>query len=254
VCTEIPADVTDGERLHTWLDHHLQAHGRCERLVVYHRLSDSGQGDLESLVKIALSFCVRHQSRKRWMRILFLFDPSATWRWLSLPQNRREELENSADAIVLPHCWNLSGIRQRLAQHDKLHSDEVCQLVLRATGGWPLLLDTLFERCSGRDDPRPVAQTIGRELVEAGSALGQQFRPALGLEVNAIVHRILEFVLRENEVPVDLVTPELIGGEPALHLEECMCAVEYLRRMGCVMVHSDTISAETTVKGVMVSP
>jgi hypothetical protein len=60
-------------------------------------------------------------------------------------------------------------------------------------------------------------------------------------------------VLHENQVPVDLVTPELIGGEPALHLEECVRAVEYLQRMGCVIVHSDTISAETTVKGVMSS-
>jgi hypothetical protein len=187
------------------------------------------------------------------MRILFLFDPSATWSWLSIPPNRREELENSADTIVFPRSWNLSGIRQRLAQHDKIHSDEVCQSVIRATGGWPLLLDALFERCSERDDPRPVAQTIGLELAEAGSALGQQFRHALGLEGNEIVHRVLEFVLHENQVPVDLVTPELIGGEPALHLEECVRAVEYLQRMGCVMIHNDTISAETLGKGVMSS-
>jgi hypothetical protein len=78
------------------------------------------------LVRAALHFCTRHQSRKRWMRVLFLFDPPATWAWLSLPQRQREELETRADAVVFPHLRHFLGIRQRLDQLGKLHSDEVC--------------------------------------------------------------------------------------------------------------------------------
>ena len=182
--------------------------------------------------------------------MLFLCDPPAIWVWLSLPQRQREELETRADAVVLPHPWNLLGIRQRLDQLGKLHSDEVCQAVFHATGGWPLLLDALFERCGSQDDPRPAVQAIERELAEPASVLGQRFRDALGLESHAAVRRVLDFVRHEDHVPVDLITPEWIGGEPALDVDACTNAVAYLQRMRCIAVSSDMVSVETTVKGV----
>ena len=250
MCTEIPTDITDGEQLLAWLDQYLQMHERHERLIVYQRPSDSARGNLGNLVRVALDFCMRHQSRKRWMRVLFLFDPPATWAWLSLPQRQRGELENRADAVVFPHHWNLLGIRQRLDQLGKLHSDEVCQAVLHATGGWPLLLDALFERCGRQDDPRPAVKAIEREMAEPESVLCQQFRDALGLEIHEAVRRVLDFVRHEDHVPVDLITPEWIGGEPAIDVETCTNAVEYLQRMSCIAMSSDMVSVEATVKGV----
>jgi hypothetical protein len=250
LCTEIPAAMTDGEQLLAWLDQYLQTHERHEHLIAYQRPADSACGNLASLVRVALHFCTRHQSRKRWMRVLFLCDPPATWTWLALPQKQREELENRPDAVVFPHRWNLIGIRQRLAQHDKLHSDEVCQSVLRATGGWTLLLDTLFERCGSQDDPRPAAQTIEREIAEPASVFCQQFRGALGLEMHAAVGRVLDFVRHEDHIPVEVITPEWIGGEPALDRKACTAAVEYLQRMNCIALVGDMVSVETTVGGV----
>jgi hypothetical protein len=184
------------------------------------------------------------------MRVFFLCDPPATWTWLSLPQPQRAELENRADTVICPHRWDLLGIRQRLAQHDKLHSEEVCQAVFHATGGWPLLLDTLFERCGSQDDPRPAIQTIDREMAEPASLLCQQFRQSLGLDMHTAVRRVLGFVLREDHVPVEVITPEWIGGEPVLDVDACTRAVEFLQRMSCFAVSSDTVSVETVVKGV----
>jgi antitoxin component of RelBE/YafQ-DinJ toxin-antitoxin module len=126
--------------------------------------------------------------------------------------------------------------------------------MFRATVYETSRLDVLFDRCERQDDPRPVVQAIERELAEPESGLCQQFRQTLGLEVNAAVRRVLEFILHEDHVPVDLLTPELIGGEPALGLEECIGAVEYLQRTGCMAVHSDMVSIETTLKGVISLP
>jgi hypothetical protein len=111
------------------------------------------------------------------------------------------------------------------------------------------LLDALFERCGSQDDPRPAVQAIEQELAEPASVLGQQFRDALGLESHAAVRRVLDFVRHENHVPVDLITPEWIGGEPALDADACTNAVEYLQRMSCIVVSGDMVSVEMTVKG-----
>lgn len=253
VFTETPSAITSGERLRNWLDRHMQIHPSHERLIVYHRAKRRPPEDLEDLVREALRFCDRHQSRKRWMRVLFLFDPQATWTWLSLPQNLREDLENRAD-YVTPHHWNLVGVRQRLEQHGKMDTDKVCQQILQATGGWHYLLENLFDRCGKQDDPRPFTQEIEGELADPNSQLRQEFRHSLGLEENDIACRVLEFVLQEEEVFVDLVAPEWIGGEPALAPEECARAVEYLQRMGCVELRDDILSVETTVRRVMSQP
>jgi hypothetical protein len=186
--------------------------------------------------------------------VLFLFNPQATWTWLSLPHSLREDLENRANAAVFPRRWDLIGVRQRLAQHDKMDTDEVCQKILQATGGWPLLLDALFDRCGKQDDPRPFAEEIEQELKEPNSSLRQRFHTALGLGANAAVKHVFEFVLREEEVPIELVTPELVGGHPTLTREECARAAEHLQRMGCVERIGDTLQVEPILRKVPSQP
>ena len=168
-----------------------------------------------------------------------------------LPRSLRENLEDRADSVVFPRRWNLIGVRQRLAQHDKIHPDEVCEEILQATGGWPCLLDILFDRCGKENDPRPSAEAIERELVDSSLRRGPQFRQSLGLEGNDVARCVLDFVVREGQVPADLVVPDLVGGEPVLTFEECNRAVEYLRRMGCVELHGDVVQAERIVEKVM---
>lgn len=253
-CAEIPWWVTDDKKMRRWLEEYLQTYSRHERLIAYHKPEGRKPEDLQTLVQGALDFCRRHRARRQWIRVLFLFDPQATWTWLSLPQSLWEDLENRANAAVFPRRWDLIGVRQRLAQHDKMHSDEVCHRVLQATGGWPILLDHLFDRCGKRDDPRPFAAEIEQELMEPNSPLRQQFQAALGMEVNGAVKRVFDFLLREGEVPIELVTPEFVGGHPVLTSEECVRAAEYLQRMGCVDRIGDTLQVEPVLKKMLSQP
>ena len=262
IYAEIPSDIMDGDSLNRWLDKHLQTHKGRERLVVCYRPPDKARDNLGSLADCALKFCRRHQSRsgERWLRILFLFDPLTTWAWLSLPEQQREKLENLTDAVARPHLWNLSGVRQRLSQHNKMDSEEVCRFVLEATGGWPLLLGELFRRCGTEDDPRPSAKAIGEEVARSDSALGRQFRASLGLDINEEVRRVWEFIRQEDQVPAEWINPDMVGGASTLKAEVCASAVEYLEWMGCLSVHRDLDSEETmvlaepTVKRVTSSP
>ncbi len=253
VYTEIPADITDSEKLNTWLGKYLQTNKGYQRLVVCYRPLGKAQGSLENLVRTTLDFCRRHRSRtgQRWLRVLFLFDPSSTWAWLSLHQERRKRLEDRME-VVWPPRWNLSGIRRRLDQHDKMCSEDICQSVLDETGGWPLLLDALFDRCDMEDNPRAFAKKIGEEVAQSDdSALGRRFRGSLGLNVNEVVRRVWEFICREDQVPVELITSDMFEGEPVLSSQDCAKAVEYLRRMGCISIFKDMISAEATAQRAM---
>ena len=127
-----------------------------------------------------------------------------------------------------------------------MHSDEVCQQILHATGGWPYLLDMLFERCGPHDDPRPYVDDIRHGLTDSSTELAQQFLGSLGLQVNDST-RVLEFIHHEGKAPVDLITPELIGGEPMLTPLNCNVAVEYPRRMGCLEAYEDELSVESVI-------
>ncbi|MGQ4808464.1 hypothetical protein NKDENANG_01847 [Candidatus Entotheonellaceae bacterium PAL068K] len=255
-CTEIPADIATGDRLSAWLRSHLQSHSQYEHLVVYQRLVVNDEQMLGDLVKAAQRFCIRHKSHKRWMRVLFLFHPSAAWPWLLLPEGVRIELEEQADAVVAPHRWEPLGIRQRLEQHDKLHSEEICQLILQVTGGWTMLLDELFDRCAAQDDPRPVAQALQEELTHPSTELAKRFRASLGLVGNEVACRVQEFLFREGPLPVDWESSELvelIGGDSPLSTEACLCAIEYLQRVGCLVRHNNEMSLEATVRMVLAS-
>ena len=259
---EIPVDIMEEDSLNRWLNQHLQTQKGHERLVVCYRPPVEARGNLGSLVDSALKFCRRHQSRsgRRWLRILFLFDPPTTWAWLSLDQERREKLENRVDAVVWPQLWNLGGVRQRLSQHNKMDSQDVCQLVIEVTGGWPILLDELFRRCGAEDDPRPSARAVAEEVARYDSVLGRQFRASLGLDINEEVRRVWEFIRVEDRVPAEWINPEMVGNAPTLTAEVCNSAVEYLQWLGCLSVSREMdsqeamVSAEPTMKRVMSSP
>jgi hypothetical protein len=233
-----------------WLRDYFEDHPKHERLVVYQLIRGS-TSNLNVRVREAQDFCQRHQSRGRWMRVLFVFDPQATWQWLCLPDQSRAELEDRVDAATFLRPWNLLGIRQRLAQNDKMYSEEVCREVYQTTGGWPILLDDLFSRCGKQDDPRPFARDIQQEFANSHTDLYKQFWNQLELDENPAAQRVLKFVYQENEVPTDLITPEMISGEPPLTTEECRAAVEFLKRTGCVKAKGDLLSVEPVIRRVL---
>ena len=251
---EIPS-TKRGTELKQWLGQHLRtSRNNYERLILYCFLQGKTE-DLLETVQVAHQVCQRREhSRKRWTRIFFIFDPKSTWNWLSLSQQQREEIEDKVDVITFPRRWNLSGIRQRLRQQNKMDLDEVCRRALEVTGGWPSLLDKLFESCGADNDPRSAAKIIERDLGDSNSQFSQDFKYSLG--INNVAERILKFIknLQEDgqEVPVDLITPEYVEGSPSLSQDECNTAIEYLQRMGCLerqydKQRSDLLSVEPTV-------
>lgn len=249
---EIPPTVLSDTGLQQWLERYLGKYRNYERLI----LSCSFQSKQENLletVRIARKVCQQHErSKKRWLRILFVFDPESTLNWLSLSHQQRQQLEEQVDVFTFPRRWNLSGLRQRLNQQNKIASEAVCRAILEATGGWPLLLEDLFDCCGRQDDPRPTVAAITKDLEDPHSKLSQKFKHSLGLR--DIANRILKFIktLQEDgqEVPVELIAPQNIkevDGLPILSQEECNTAIEYLHRMGCIELQDDQLSVEPTV-------
>ena len=242
---EIPSTVISDTGLQQWLRRYLREHSNYERLILHCPLRGT-QVNLLETVRIARTVCLQSErSKKRSMRILFVFDPESAWNWLSLSQQQRQEIENQVDVVTFPRRWNLSGIRQRLRQQDKMASDSVCRAVLEETGGWSSLLDELFKRCRLQNDPLPAVNTIRQDLGDPDSQLSQDFKRSLGL--CDIAYRILEFIKTEGDgekgISVELVDPELIDG---LSQDECDVAVEYMRRLGCIELQGDQLSVERT--------
>lgn len=248
-CAQIPAEVNSGMRMKQWLNEFQRRRQKHERLVVFQLMA----GEPESLAERAqeaLKFCQRHrQSQQQWMRVILLFDPKATWSWLTLPSESRRKLEEQADAVTFPRRWVAVGLSQRLTQQEKMSTEEVCDETLRVTGGWPWLLDHLFEWCQ-KLDPRPYAQEIEQKLVASDGKLACDFRKHLGAMENEIVWRVLQFLHSEGPLNRGLIIPEFIHGEPTLSAAQCEAAVEYLLRLGCLEIEDESLRLEPVVQRV----
>ena len=247
--TEIPAEVTTAEQLQRWFGQYCQEHSSDERLMTYRILGQCSKEQLRDQVQAALDQIKQTKKIKVQLSVLFFFDRRATWTWLSLPPDERTMLEGQLKALIFPRRWNAVGIRHRLAmhgnaQHGKLDTEETCEAILRATGGWPYLLDVLFYRCGTQQDPGPTAETIEKEFQEKNTKLGQQFRHCLGLGGSDSAQRVLEFIRDQQPVALKHVTPKALGGEPLLSSSECWTAIEYLQRTGCVDLHKGEFYAE----------
>jgi hypothetical protein len=183
-----------------------------------------------------------------------LFDPKVMWTWLTLPQKVREDLEDRCDAVAFARPWDLSGVRQRLTQHDQMDSTEVCHRILSCTGGYPWLLDVLFDRAGKSLDPRPDAERLLTDLETPESPLRHEFARSLGLDRKSSAWHVLSLIRREKEVPLDLISPQLFTGDLTLAQEECDAAVEYLQHLGCVIVRDDALRVEGVVERVLPEP
>jgi hypothetical protein len=252
-CTFIPTKLA-AEDLDDWLKEYLKTRARTERMILYHEVRQADSMAMAGLVDRALRFCQRHQAKDRWLRIMFLFDPQSTWQWVGLPELERLKLEEAADAALWPWLWTDSAVKRRLAQHEKWdNNDDGTMAALQATGGWPHLLDVLFERCGKETDLRPTAQQIARELADPNSRLTNDFRSSLGVDKNTIGRRILKFVIGDGhgQLADEDLTPVLIGGHPELTEAQCSQAKEFLLRLGLLRLESQTLITDPIIMRLM---
>ena len=200
-------------------------------------------GDIAHCVWNVLEMCKEFNRRKRRpLQVVFLFNPESAWSWLRLSGDRRTD---QADSIYLRR-WDEVGIQQRLHDSGKLDSPEVCKKVLDATGGWPLLLDEVFQRCRNEDDPRSCTDDIGQEIARPGSSLSRELLQQAGLELQKEPLRVLQTLANAGDVPdAELDTlSQLVEGDPPLSPETCRAAVEFLHRLECIEESDGEYSAE----------
>lgn len=244
---EIPLYVSSKADLDRWLDAFMLRNADHDYLLAYYALTESNQEELRELVRAALDYCRTKRSKKQTLRVIFVFDPQSTWRWLTLPVEEWREMEQQADAAVYPRLWDLVGVQQRLTQHDKIANQDVCQKVLHATGGWHLLMDTLFDRVGRKDDPRDIATMIAAEWNNPDSALRKQLNHTLGLPKIGLVAQITSFLDREGPVPMELITPEFLGVN-SLSQQDVDASLELMLRMNYIHLDNENVLLDKFVK------
>jgi hypothetical protein len=257
VCVEIPPEVNTAAAIKSWLNDFLATNeGGAQstdfrRYVIYQRTIPTAS-EIHAYISEAADFCRDHPKVSRVLRVIFLLDPAATWQWLSVPQESRKALEDRLDIVASPRLWNKTGVHQRLSQLNMLYSDDVCQQVLQATGGWPLLLDEIFAQCgvnTNQEDPRQCIPAFVQRLESPEGDLCRRFRDALGIEEGTAAWKVLRFIEEEQISSMEDILPEFVS----LDENECSQAVEYLQRMSCLDVTYPSVQIEPTVRRVLFS-
>ena len=253
-CTRMPLHVIDKETIQRWLDINNRKKADEPLTIFYHEPMECNQQQLALLVEGALNFCRRHQSRRRILRVFFILDSIQTLKWLSIPKETRDGLESRLDISLSLNRWNAEGIRQRLVQHDIMHSKNTIREIMKNTGGWPILLDSFFDRCGPKDNPKEVIKAFWEEIADHDSAFSNRFTNALGIKDARKAQIIFKFLLSEKDpIPIDLITPELIPSsllqpEAILSNEDCQVAIGFLNRMGCVDIDGEYVQPESILR------
>ena len=239
----IPAGITGEAEMHRWLQTYVNDNRAYERIFTCQFVA-TAHGSLEARVRGALRFCEEREKRPkgRRARVTFVLSPEAAWSWLSLPLAARDEMERLADAALSPHCWDAVGVRQRAEQHELLGTERVGRDVLDATGGWPLLLDQVFDRCPRGGDPRDAAGSLQKQLQEPGNIVRTQFVESLGAQGQAPAWQVLNLVNTLGRC--DRETLVEMAEEASLSHSQGLVAVEFLLRLGCLRRELDAAGQE----------
>ncbi|ABK16484.1 hypothetical protein [Syntrophobacter fumaroxidans] len=253
ISQEIPSRIKSPETLSDYLSTLLKPSQKAEQFIFQFR-PQCGAEALKALVGGCLEFCVKHRQRtsRRWCKIIFVFDPATAENWFAMNSEERDELETRCDAVVSPKLWSEDGIRNRLEQLDKLSSPEVSREIIRATGGWPILVDHLFQTSAKENNLAIPAAEMMKELSGVGSTLRGDFlnRISIGtlpgvLEVLKVFHEI--GTIAESDLS-DLHLLLDAEGDRGRAREDTLRAVDYLKRMRILHSAADGTVLDRVVK------
>jgi hypothetical protein len=194
--------------------------------------------NLRNIIKSSIKFCneKKNRIRNRWMKVIVVMTPEMTENWISIDDRDRESLENCCDAVLSLRLWNDLAIRNRLKQLNKMFSSEVTQEIYEATGGWPMLLNYLFENHADEDNLSAPAKNLKKQITEKGSEIYASFSRAICIGGLKASSEVLNEFLKEKEIPLDLV-PELneimCDGETNSHItqRDVIESIEYMKRL-----------------------
>jgi hypothetical protein len=241
---EVPLSVKDAASFATWLRGRLRL--RLAQQLVLFRVTGRTARQVMSMVEEALAR-TRERSSGRWLRAIFIFDSLSTWEWVQLGHERIVLAEQQALLAAHPEAWSRAGLQKRFEELDLLATKQTIDGVLKATGGWPCLLDELARRCDEGVDLRPAAIVLEQDLGQPFNELVQRFSSQLGLDVDSRLPSIVYNLAlwHPDAVRVDKLLPMSSDtgqvGDSASHWR----VADYLVRMGC---------ATFTPEGVLLDP
>jgi hypothetical protein len=242
---EAPDDLNmNGRRGQTRLSVALAAH-EDQRIFCYCRPRLDHSEKLAGLVESALNDIQSRSDEDHWARVVFVLDPLSTKVWLDLPEDQRRSLEDRCEAVLPIERWNGIGIRKRLMLQERNPSPQPISAIQESTGGWPLLINVLFDEYDwgDEDDPAQACSDMTDELMDGDSALRIRFQESLGLDAKPVARVLLDRLARlENElgeaIPADFITADQIfepsDGYPEDDIES---ALEFLEILS--IVHRD---------------
>ena len=250
----IPIDQSiQPDRMVAWLEKYAARRQRTEWQLTYGWLN-GGADQMALCVESVLDMCkVFNRRRRRPLRVVFVMNVDAALTWMKMDKRERQRLEDASDLLCLRR-WDEVGIQQRLSSAEKLDIPEVCEAVLGATGGWPSVLDELLLRCGADLDPRKHADTLARDICEPLSQLGEKLMTECGVGPrDRLVGRVLRAIADYDGVGEDDVgsLPSLIDRK--LSNDDCLAALSYLERIGCVERREGRFHAEAILSRVVVS-
>lgn len=250
----IPIGISTASELDRWLLKRLdrgRSSGRTP-LSAYEIVRTDTCDPCERIAR-ALSVCDRWRKERKnqILRIYIVLDGDAYWRWISHDRDLASNLDEQG-FVVPVQKWNLDSVSQRLDQLGKLNSTPVCEVVMEITGGWPILLDSLFHECGTSDNPKSTARSIAGQLRDKGSNLHSSFIAGLQIPDSAPVKLVLRSILSAGDVvPVEYINPKQIEGGQDLTDDSCSLALSLLLQLGVVDQSDGGVKCDPVVSRLM---
>ncbi len=217
--------------------------GKTPRIVLVVDVEDTLE--IPAVIQQSLDFCQRRRKAEQsWVRILLRLPPLAVKAWHSLPSETRLTLESAVDCVVAMSLWHPSIVQTHFKKGDRLGGQDVFDTIVACTGGWPLLLNEVFQRCGEGQDPSQHAESVSLEL-NSHSELQRTFAEKCGATEQVIPSAVREVLIEYAKSPCEADFLELAIEE---HIDQDESASALLRTLVQLQL------AQRTEKGIMVSP
>ncbi|MCX6359443.1 MAG: hypothetical protein NT029_06550 [Armatimonadetes bacterium] len=246
----MPPAIRGAAPVRAWLRDYM---GRRQRYTQVHigTVHHEVDPNLHDLIAAATTFRRERRDSRNRIAVAVILGPTAaramfTDRALKLAVQR-------ADVLLHPGLWQSEGIRMRVQLQigENYGAGPVSGALTTATGGWPILLDELFDRCPVGEDPRPVATELRSELADSSTELHRRFWAALGIDEGGPEANILRYLAAwyPEPVPRDMMQPDLAKQGVELTDSELDSLLDYLLALSCARQSSEGLVIDPVVAG-----
>jgi hypothetical protein len=232
----VPATVSDAAAFGSWFRnsfvHQTEDSGRY---YVLHRVTADQARQFDDLLGVAAEYTAHQRLSGVWFQV-----------------GPIELYEILASGVALPNTvylgpWPMEAIRARLSDQGRLAKRDEAEAVLKVTGGWPLLLDTLD---TGSDDKRSKAlKVVERRIEEHDRTLVTSFLSCLQLPIGHLLHKAIEKLCKEPIFTQD--TEEWLSGCGAASEREQVAVKLTLQRLGYIHIDDKAEDGLTAVEPVL---